>query len=265
MSLDWAQTQTLLALGIVPAAAAKVDDYKQWVGYPAIPEQTVDIGLRSQPNIERLIELDLDTIYLSSRFLSLRTQLERIAKVRVLTARQEGKVNWQTVRNFTLAMAQDLGLTAKAQQLIVNSEQRLSRLANRLSNNRSAVLLVQFMDRKHVRVYGENSAYQIALNKLAVKNAWQKESNYWGYTLVGIEQLQGIHGQIIVIDPLPIGVSAQLERDPYWQYIIRTTGHSMLSLPATWSVGSIPSVMRFAEQLTRALTQENKVWENTNE
>lgn len=265
MSLDWSQTQTLLALGITPVAAAKIDDYQQWVGQPTIPEQTQEIGLRSQPNIERLIELDLDTIYLSPRFSSLRTQLQSIAEVTILTSRQEGKANWQSVTDFTRRMAKDLGIDGRAEQLIFSSEQRLDTLSRQLSKSIPPVLLVQFMDRKHVRVYGDNSAYQIALNKLGVNNAWPQATNYWGFSLVGIEQLQGLTGQIVVIDPLPVGVKAQLDVDPYWHYLVRSSGYSVLSLPATWSAGSIPSVMRFAEQLSHALLESEKVGDMGNE
>jgi len=39
LSLDWTQTETLLALGVTPVAVAQKADYNSWVKAPPIPEK----------------------------------------------------------------------------------------------------------------------------------------------------------------------------------------------------------------------------------
>ena len=71
MSIDWTQTETLIALGIKPIAMAQQSGYEAWVKAPAIPSTTADVGLRTQPNLERLSELKPDKIFISPMFTSL--------------------------------------------------------------------------------------------------------------------------------------------------------------------------------------------------
>mgnify|MGYP000586443098 CR=1 FL=1 len=256
MSIDWSQTETMLALGITPVASAQQSDYNDWVRSPKIPAETVDVGLRTQPNLERLSELELDTIFLSPRFSSLETQLSRIAPVKTLGLYKVGEVNWSAVTDFTRKMAKEINAEQQAEQLIITSERALGTLRNQLPANLPPVLLVQFMDTKHVRVFGENSIYKVALDQLGIQNAWHRETNAWGFNLTGIDKLQGIEGQIVVIEPLPAGVKEHLAQDQYWQYLVKETGYSSLLVEPTWSFGGLPSALRFANLITAALTEE---------
>lgn len=256
MSVDWSQTETMIALGITPVASAQQSDYNDWVRSPKIPQQTLDVGLRNQPNVERMSELNLDKIFLSPRFASLEGQLSRIAPVKILGLYKVGEVDWQAVKDFTRRMAKEVNAESQAEQLISNSESTLQQLKSRLVEDTPAVILVQFMDAKHVRVFGDNSIYQVALQQLEVANAWNQQTNAWGFTLVGIDQLQGLDGQIIVIDPLPAGVKEHLSIDQYWRYLVEQTGYPTLSIEPTWSFGGMPSAVRFATLVTDALTKE---------
>ncbi|MFW7522781.1 ABC transporter substrate-binding protein [Vibrio ostreicida] len=256
MSIDWSQTETMIALGITPVASAQQSDYNDWVKSPPIPSETMDVGLRTQPNLERLSELKLDTIFLSPRFSSLETQLSRIAPVKTLGLYKIGQVDWQAVTNFTRRMGKEVGASQQADALIVDSERVFETLKGRLPSQQPPILLVQFMDTKHVRVFGDNSIYKVALDQLELDSAWDKQTNAWGFSLVGIDQLQGIHGQLVIIEPLPAGVEQHLKQDQYWQYLVKQSGWPVLKVKPTWSFGALPSAMRFAHLITMAIVQE---------
>lgn len=256
MSIDWSQTETMIALGVTPVASAQQSDYHDWVRSPKIPDETVDVGLRTQPNLERLSELNLDTIFMSPRFASLETQLSRIAPVKILGLYKVGEVNWEAVTDFTRRMAKEVNADKQAEQLIADSEDELNGLKATLPDNLPPVLLVQFMDTKHVRVFGENSIYKVALNQLGIQNAWDKATNAWGFALTGVDKLQGIDAQFVVIEPLPVGVKEHLAQDQYWQYLIEQTGRPVITIKPTWSFGGLPSAMRFANLVTSALAEE---------
>ncbi|MGM0913096.1 MAG: hypothetical protein ACQEXC_05115 [Pseudomonadota bacterium] len=40
-------------------------------------------------------------------------------------------------------------------------------------------LVVQFMDERHVRVFGEGGLYQAVMDRLGLENAWRGETNAW--------------------------------------------------------------------------------------
>lgn len=79
MSVDWTQTETMLALGVVPVGVAQGQDYDAWVKSPPLPPQTKDVGLRTQPNIERIYELRPDRIFIAPYFSSMKHRLVDIA------------------------------------------------------------------------------------------------------------------------------------------------------------------------------------------
>jgi iron complex transport system substrate-binding protein len=258
VTIDWTQTETLLALGIQPIAAAQKADYHTWVGTPPLPKSTVDIGLRTQPNLERLSELQPDRIFISPMFQSLTTQLSRIAPVTNIALYRKGNVSWSAFEDFTRTLGKATNTEDKAETLIQSASQTLAQLAKDTPANAPPLLMVQFMDARHVRVFGEHSMYKIAADKIGLSSAWQGHTNSWGFALVGINKLMDIKGQIVVIKPLPVGVEKSLQQDELWHYLIKKTGYPLLELPPAWSFGAIPSTVRFANLLVDALNKENQ-------
>ena len=215
----------------------------------------MDVGLRTQPNLERLSELSLDKIFLSPRFASLEQQLSRIAPVKVVGLFEAGNVDWEAVKVFTRRMAEEINATLEAENLISRGEEEFNLLKQSLPETLPPVILVQFMGAKHVRVFGENSIYKVALSELGIENGWLGKTNAWGFSLVGVNRLQGIKGQVILIEPFPAGVKEHLEGDQYWQYIVERSGYPTLELAPAWSFGALPSALRFANTITTALNQ----------
>ena len=258
MSIDWTQTETLIALGIKPVAMAQQSGYDAWVKAPAIPSTTADVGLRTQPNLERLSELKPDKIFISPMFSSLMPKLSQIAPVTNITLYKQGYITWDGFKDFTRRLANETNTQTKAETLITSSEQRLADLAKKTSQNTPPLLIVQFMDSRHVRVFGANSMYKVAANKIGLESAWKGETNAWGFTLVGIDKLMNTKGQIIIVKPMPVGVEENLQHDLFWQYLVRQSGQPALMVEPTWSFGAIPSTVRFAELLTNTLSNKEK-------
>ncbi|BFM50787.1 ABC transporter substrate-binding protein [Marinomonas sp. THO17] len=256
-AIDWSHTETLLGLGVTPVGATDVATYNAWVKEPKIPAETVDIGLRTQPNLERLAEIKPDHIFVSPAYQYHQTRLEKIAPVTAISIYADGKANWQALEDFTQTMASAIGKEEVAKQLIQTSKDTFQQLKKSLSSKpKTNLLMIQFMDTRHVRIFGQNSMFQIALNQLGIKNAWDGKTNSWGFSLIGIDQLLGMKGQFVVVDPLPAGTREHLEHDQLWQYLIKESGHPVLNIEPVWSFGGIPSTVRFAKLITSAIQEQ---------
>lgn len=68
ISLEWRPTELLMALGVPPMGAAELYNYGLWVGEPALPASTVDVGLRTEPNIELIIQMKPSLMLYSSGY-----------------------------------------------------------------------------------------------------------------------------------------------------------------------------------------------------
>ncbi|MDL4863585.1 iron-siderophore ABC transporter substrate-binding protein [Halomonas elongata] len=252
-TLDWTLAETLQALGTPPEAVAQVDAYHAWVGEPHLPGSVTDLGLRTQPNLELLSDLAPDQILISPMFANLKPRLSRIAPVQNFTLYTPGRDTWQEMRELTHGVAELVGRPEAADRLIESTETRIAELRRQLPDDVPPLLVVQFMDARHVRVFGDNGLYQAVLERLGLDNAWPGKTNAWGFSLTGIEALANLDARLVVVEPYPAGVHETLEKSGLWQGLIRDSRGDPLVLPPVWSFGALPSAQRFAEQLTAAL------------
>ncbi|CAM3537930.1 ABC transporter substrate-binding protein [Halomonas lysinitropha] len=254
-TLDWTLAETLVALGVTPAGVAQRDAYQAWVRAPRLPEATVDLGLRSQPNLELLASLAPERILISPMFAHLAPRLSRIAPVSTLSLYTPDRETWPQLRELTREVGRLAEREAAAERLIAETETRLAALRHRLPARVPPLLVVQFMDERHVRVFGEGGLYQAVMERLGLENAWRGETNAWGFSLVGLERLAGLEARLVVVEPYPVGVETALADSGLWQQQPSVRNESLITLPPVWSFGALPSAQRFADHLVAALTE----------
>lgn len=254
-TLDWTLAETLVALGVTPVGVAQVEAYHAWVGAPHLPEAAVDLGLRSQPNLELLANLAPDHILISPMFANLAPRLSHIAPVATVPLYTPGRETWLQLHELTHQVGRLAERETAAERLIAETEARLATLQQRLPERVPPLLVVQFMDERHVRVFGEGGLYQAVMARLGVENAWHGETNAWGFSLVGLEQLAGLTARLVVVEPYPVGVEAALAGSGLWQQQPSMRQDSLITLPPVWSFGALPSAIRFAEHLVAALEE----------
>ncbi|MDN3516844.1 ABC transporter substrate-binding protein [Aquisalimonas lutea] len=254
-TLDWTLAETLLALGVTPAAVAQVDAYDAWVREPELPADVVDLGLRTQPNLELLADLEPDRILISPMFANLEPRLRRIAPVDILSLYTPETDTWAEMLSLTRELGRLAGREAAAEQLIADTQARIEALGDRVDDISTPLLLVQFMDARHVRVFGDNGLYQAVLDQLGLDNGWPGTTNYWGFATAGLEELAGIDARLVVVRPYPAGVEERLESSGLWQALPSVRRGTTITLPPVWSFGALPSARRFAEALVTALEE----------
>ena len=252
-TIDWTIAETLLAIKAPVSGIAQQPAYHDWVGEPRIPEHVMDIGLRTQPNFELLAQSPPEQTLLSPMFTGLIPRLEKIAPVGTFALYSPGAETWQEMQSLTRQLGELTDRNAEAEELIESTEQLMAELRRQHSDS-PPLLMVQFMDARHVRVFGENSLYNAVLEQLELPNAWDQPTNAWGFSLAGIEALARYpDATLVIVDPLPAGVEEQLEGSGLWQHLPNVQNGRLLRLPPVWSFGALPSAQRFARELTSAL------------
>lgn len=252
-AIDWTLVETLLSVGVVPVAAAQIKDYQTWVGEPSLPEQVVDIGLRAQPNRELAASLQLDLIMISPLFSAIEPTFSQIAPVETLTTYNPDNDFWQNLVETTRRVGEMTNRSAKAEAVIELHRSRIEQMKEKIPADTPPLLVVQFIDDRHVRAYGKGSLYDMVISRLGLQNAWKGETNMWGYTTVGIEELI-TDGYLIVVDPVPMNAEGIFDSNRLWQALPAVRNDRVLWLPAVWSFGALPSAVRFADELYQAVT-----------
>ncbi len=68
VALEWLPVELLLALGVTPYGVADTHNYRLWVEEPELPTSVIDVGQRTEPNLELLQQMAPSLILMSEGF-----------------------------------------------------------------------------------------------------------------------------------------------------------------------------------------------------
>ncbi|AWN16083.1 ABC transporter substrate-binding protein [Salinisphaera sp. LB1] len=253
-TLDWGIAQNLTAMGVPPIAVGQTAGYATWVGAPALPPATRNLGLRGQPNLELLAQLDPDRVLITKLYAAIESKLEQVAPVSTVDVYFRPGDVWHN----TLAAVKKLGRIAHrpdaARALIRRTEQHIHQAAARLPAATAPLLVVQFSDARHVRVFGQRSLIQATMQRMGLANAWRGATTRWGVAEVPLSRLAAIQtGRVVVVGPVPVGVADKIAASRLWQRLPVVRNAPVVYIPGVWSFGGLPSASRFARRVSAAL------------
>lgn len=255
VALDYGLAETLLRLGRPPLAVVGAQDWDKWVVEPALPADVVNLGSSLEPNLELLQQLEPDAILATPYLAGIAHRLRQIAPVLSLPIYVPDGRPLALAEAATKRLAALTGREAACEALLAEVEATYEAARQRLRGRADQpVYLVNFMDGRHVRVYGEKSLFQDVLDRIGLANAWQGRTNFWGFATIGIEELeQDSRARLIYLDPVPPGVLPALARNPLWNSLSFVKAGQVQGLPPVLMFGALPSAMRFARLVSEKL------------
>lgn len=258
VTLNWAATEAVLLLGVTPVGVANMDGYGYWVKEPPLPESGVfNVGLRMAPSLEAIAELKPDLIVTSTELAPAAELLERIAPTYVISVYRDGSQPYETARTQLLTLGQILDREDRAQAVLDDIEQTLASQRARLERaglTDRPVLLVSFMDDRHVRLYTPNGLFQKALDGLGLSNAWPTPGSFWGFSLVGLEAIAEYpDARLIVLSPTPPGLAERLADSPFWTHLPAVRRQQVYQIDTVWPFGGVYPIKRLATLITDSL------------
>jgi iron complex transport system substrate-binding protein len=250
--LDWAWAETLLALGSRPYAIAEAELYRERVATPEMPSDVIDLGLRSWPNMELLKSLQPDLILTQAGYGVQAASLEPIAPTLALPLFTPERRPLQLAEAGLDAIAAQLQREQQALQYKALFEQKLSEIRTSLhSYDGSPLLIVKFADERILDIYGPGSLFHDVLGKLDLENAWTETGNHWGFSTSGLDAIaRNPEARLVIIEP---GPPEKLVGSDLWGAIPSVKANRVVTIPPTWVFGALPSALRFATILGKAL------------
>ncbi|MEJ4044155.1 Fe(3+)-hydroxamate ABC transporter substrate-binding protein FhuD [Erwinia sp. SLM-02] len=258
IALEWLPLEMLFALGVTPLGAADTHDYSVWVAEPVIPPTVLDIGRRSEPNLEYIAELRPDLLLFSEGYGPRSSQLNTIAPSMEFSFTSEQGEPLRTVSDGLLKLADRLGKTQAGQDHLAWFDRQLEEARGQLAGFRRLPLLVfTLVDDRHVMILGKKSLFGNVMTRLGIENAWQGDDNGWGTAMVGLERLAPLPPlRAICLDHRDEQARARVAATPLWQAIPFVRDNMLRTVPALWIFGATLSALRFC----RMLQQQEKQW-----
>lgn len=256
--IDWGLLETLLAIGIVPAAATELRQFRQIAVEPLVPKDVIDLGLRGAPNLELLRQVAPERILASDFYEYQRPQLERVAPVSRYTIYRAGTPPYGLAETSMRGIGQAFGAAPQAERYIAELEADIAtwRAALAPAALRPA-FAISLGDARHFRAFGSDSMIGDMLSRLGFANAWQDQTSYNATAPIGIEALARVpEARIIVVAPVPPEAGARLGSNALWAALPAVRGGRVTMLASVNHFGGLPSARRFGTLLADALASK---------
>ncbi|WP_299378283.1 ABC transporter substrate-binding protein [uncultured Kiloniella sp.] len=247
--LDYGSATTLLELGIPPVGVVAAQHWDYWVGAPKLPSSVADIGQDLVINLEAISRLNPDLILMTPYTASHKPVLEKIAPIEMIPLFDGKRQPLQASREITENLGVLLGIEKEAEAYLKAFNVQLAKARDLVAKrNYPPLTLLNFMDGRHARVYGENSLYQNVMDEVGLTNAWTEETNYWGFQTIGLERLALTatkEMELVVFEPLMDDIKPTLENSPLWKHLPAVKNDRFALMPPVLMFGMLPSAKRF--------------------
>ncbi|AUX92442.1 Fe(3+)-hydroxamate ABC transporter substrate-binding protein FhuD [Mixta gaviniae] len=255
VALEWLPIELMMALGVVPMAAAELFNYRDWVGEPQLPASVIDVGLRTEPNLELLTQLQPSLILYSSGYGPSPEVLSRIAPSQGFAFNSGDGKPLSSARRSLMQLAQRIDKVPQAQAHLAMFDRFMADMRVRLAPYAARpLLLMSLIDNRHAIVFGQGSLFLEALQQLGLQSAWQGETNFWGSAIIGIERLAAVHNaEAICFSHGDDALMAQIGATELWQSLPFVRQQRFRRVPTVWFYGATLSVMEFCRTLDRSL------------
>jgi ferric hydroxamate transport system substrate-binding protein len=243
-----------ISLGIDPIAVADTKGYRDWVVGPELPAETIDLGSRGEPNLELLTQLKADFIVGAYGYGLDERDFARFAPTFSVPFYDGTSTPYRQAEEVTRGLGLRLAHKAEAERLITRTATAIAEARMRLSGQAGQPLaVVSMFDDRHVRVYGKGSLLQDVLDRLGLINAWKGETNSWGFSSLGIEELVAIgEARLISLDPIPPHIRIRIEQSSLWANLPCVKAGNVAAIPPVWPFGGLAAAARFATLLGNA-------------
>ncbi len=264
MTPDWGIAATLTAMGYPPVAMGDKPFYKEWVGKPLIPDTTLDVGARYQPNPEMFSQLDLDLVIDNAFYAHLRPMYGDLPIYSIELTSANKIAKWEDFIEPTLQLGRSIDKVQAAQDYLTNSKKQIIQAGQTFHTRYPHIkklAVVQFADTNNLRMFSYNSLFQPALQMMGLQLVALADGNEWGFTPIMLGDLAQLDDDtcLVVVEPLSDLLKLELEDSLVWQRLgyffdqeqsYSNKGRCLTLLPATWSNSGVASMNVLADRLT---------------
>lgn len=259
VALDWPSAQNLLALGVDPMALPERALYAELVVEPALSPTTLDLGLRSEPNLELVLQLAPDLVLMGDELMSLRERIEAAAPVEMFSA--DGFDGSDPVGKGDAALqglARRLGREEAYRAFRQGFDRELDEARQRLrSYDGRRVFIATVIDGRRLLLFGKNSLFQSVFDRFGIVNAWTGFTSAYGHTTVTADRLaQQKDARLLCVGDSSTLALAKLLASPVVASLPFIQSGRVARVPDVLFYGGLPSASRFARLASMALAAE---------
>jgi len=247
--------EMLFILGVTPVGVTEVSSYMSLVQEPPVPKGTLDIGLRTEPNLELMISLEPSLIVYSSGYGPSPSILNGIAPSHPVVFNKGDGKPLTTTRESLLELGYLINRSEQAENHIKDLNEFMDSMREKLRyHSNLPLLMMSIVDERHVMIFGKGSLFNETLEILNLKNAWSGETNFWGSSVIGVERLASVkNANVICFVDNDESSWNVLRESPIWKNMSFIKSGRFARVPMIWFYGGTLTAMRFCMTLDRVM------------
>ncbi|MEA1855358.1 iron-siderophore ABC transporter substrate-binding protein [Cytobacillus sp. OWB-43] len=267
VALEWSVAEELLAVGVQPAAVADVEGFNKWVTIDAkLDDSVVDIGLRTEPNIEEIAKLEPDVIIGMEYQEQFKADLEKIAPVVIFDSSTE-----EAQKDLYAYMLHTLKQTGKLVGKEQEADEAVAHLEEKMAEAKENISAAQLKTNEFVftqaysanqaptfRLFTENSTVSHTLEGIGLTNKIQdQDPQPSGFITTNVEGVSKYEEAIFLHtvqkdDPL----FNNLEGNKAWNSLYFVENDLMYDVGAgVWTFGSVLSMETLVDHVEETLVK----------
>lgn len=263
MTPDWGIAATLTGMGYPPVAMGDKPFYREWVGKPLIPDTTLDVGTRYQPNPEMFSQLDIDLVIDNTFYEHLHPMYGDLPIHSIELTSPNKTATWNDFIEPTLKLGRSINRPQAAQYYLDNSKSQIVKAGQTFHTRYPHIkklAVVQFADTNNLRMFSYNSLFQPALEAMGLQLVALADGNEWGFTPIMLGDLAQLDNDtcLVVVEPISDLLKLELKDSLVWQRLGYSfdqgrqsagEGRCVTLLPATWNNSGVASMNVLADRL----------------
>lgn len=253
VTLEWAETEIVASLGVMPVGAADLEGYQTWVGTTVPLDDTVkDVGTRQEPSIDAIAGLGADLVIMETDDEELIANIEEFVPV-LVTEGSNATDNLARMKRDVDMIAELLGRNDEAAALWGEFEAKIGETKAAIEAAGTGDVPYLFADgwiegdAVSVRPFGAGSLVGALGTAVGLENAWTGETDpMWGLGATDLEgmaqytdtEMKFIHNNADGGNIFTDGVAG----NAIWENLAFVENGAVYELPAgTWTFGGTKS------------------------
>ncbi|WP_227429406.1 ABC transporter substrate-binding protein [Psychrobacter sp. I-STPA6b] len=279
---DWGIASELMAMGYPPVASGDVRVYKEWVG-ESLPEDTIDVGIRYQPNPEMMSQLDIDMVIDNYFYAHIRPMYGDVPVYTIniepysnKKKKSDNKADKNSSSNNNQAstpatwdkyadQVTQIGNIIEQPQLattyLAQAKQDIIHSGDILRTRYPQVhkfAVVQFVNKGNLRMYAPESLFYPTLQMMGGELVSFGNSNKWGFAPIRLADLTKLDKDtcLLVIEPFSPMLQTELSHSIVWDDLNYGKERCFAVLSSIWTYGAgVSSMTNFAQQMQNITLQ----------
>lgn len=267
VSLEWGPTGDLLSLGVQPVAAADPKSYNSWGGTQPLPENTPDVGKRTEPSIDSLASAKPDLIIGVGRSIpaDAMSQIEKIAPVFIVDPPSTKDPVAVMRKNFN-SIATLVGKQAEAEKVLAAYDKKIAEAKAKVkaAGAEGKPLVFASINKNgntvSIRMHGPGSLPIVVATSIGFTAGWTDPGDEsWGLSQTDVEGLTKLPATTIFTNWANDSEGDKIKEmagNPLWENLPMVKDKRVYPIAnKVWVYGGPTAMMVFADQLVALVAQ----------